>query len=177
MQVLRLHLATCCSSFDLDCVYAVLGRAGEFAVALDDGDLVLLHQELQSLGVLVDDPLLALLDRSPVQSDAGSVLHAKLGAFLHVVVDFRVEQQGLGRNTADVQAGSAQLVVFLDKGGLQAELAGANGGGVSSRAAADDGYVINGVRQFRAPILQDEGSKKGPCRGGLRMSGISATNQ
>jgi hypothetical protein len=52
-----------------------------------------------------------------------------------------------------VQAGPAQLLVLFDHGGLQAQLSGAKGRGVSGRSAADDGYVINGVWQVRAPIL------------------------
>ena len=139
-------------AFDLDGVDAALGRAGELAVALDDGHLVLLHQELQALGVLVDDALLALLDGAPVQRDAGGVLHAEGGAILHVVEDFGVEQQGLGRDAADVQAGAAQVGVFLDQGGLQAELAGANGRGVSGGTAADDGYVVDSVSHCGAPF-------------------------
>ncbi len=94
-------------------------RAGQLAVAADDVDLVLAHQELQALGVLVDDALLALLNRAPVQRDAGGVLQAELGAFFHVVVDLGIEQQRLGRNAADMQAGSAQLVVLFDESCLQ----------------------------------------------------------
>ena len=44
--------------------------------------------------------------------------------------------------------------VLLDEGGLQAQLSGANGGGVSGRAAADDGYVVNGVSQSNAPLYR-----------------------
>ena len=68
--------------------------------------------------MLVHNALLALLDRAPVQRDAGGVLQAEFRAFFHVVVDFGIEQQGLGGNAADVQARPAQLVVFLDESGL-----------------------------------------------------------
>ena len=60
-------------ALDFDGVDAILGRAGELAVAGDHRDFVLLHQELQTLGVLVDDALLALLDGAPVQRD-GAVM-------------------------------------------------------------------------------------------------------
>ncbi len=76
-------------------------------------------------------------------------------AVFHVVIDFGVEKQGLSRDAADVKAGSAEVRVFLDEGGLQPELSGANGGGVSGRAAADDGYVVESVSQFGAPFYRE----------------------
>ena len=51
-------------------------------------------------------------------------------------------QQRLGRNAADVQAGAAELGVFLDDRGLQAVLAGANGRGVAAGTAPDDDQVV-----------------------------------
>ena len=102
--------------------------------------------------MLVDDALFALLDRAPVQRDAGRVLQSEFHAFLHVVEDFRVEQQGLGRNATDMQTGATQVRIFLDQGGLQSKLPGANGRGVSRRSTADDGYVINCLWQVRAPF-------------------------
>ena len=50
-----------------------------------------------------------------------------------------------------MQARAAQKSVFFDEGSLQAILAGADGRGVSRRPAADDGNVINGLRQCGAP--------------------------
>ncbi len=98
-------------------------------------------------------------------ADAGGVLQAEFRAFLHVVEDLGVEQQRLGRNAADVQAGAAQVRVFFDKRGLQAELAGANGRGVSGRSAADDGYVVDGLWQVLAPILwRYENGKSRPTK-------------
>ncbi len=104
--------------------------------------------------MLVDNSLLAILDRSPVHRDSRRIFQAKFRAFFYVVVDLGVKQQGLGRNTADMQTGAAEVWVFLDQRGLQAQLTRANGGGVSGRAAADDGYVINGVRQSSAPLYR-----------------------
>ena len=97
----------------------IFRRPRQLAVAADDVDLVLFHQELQALGVLVYNALLALLDRAPVQGDAGRVLQPKFRAFLHVVVDLGVKQQRLGGNASDVQASSAQLVGLLDESCLE----------------------------------------------------------
>ena len=51
-----------------------------------------------------------------------------------------------------MQTGATQVRIFLDEGGLQSKLAGANGRSVSRRSAADDGYVINCLWQVRAPF-------------------------
>src|ERR1700682_1510664 len=54
-----------------------------------------------------------------------------------------------------MQAGTTQKAVFLDERGFQAPLAGRDGGGVSARAAANDGDVINGFRQSDAPQYEE----------------------
>jgi hypothetical protein len=71
-----------------------------------------------------------------------------------VIEHFRIEKQGFSRNAADVQAGPTKVWVFFDQGRGKAKLAGANGGGVSSRTAADDGYVVNGVSHLGCSVLQ-----------------------
>src|SRR5262249_16883682 len=78
---------------------------------------------------------------------------AEFFRFLQVVPQLGVEQQRLGRDAADVQAGAAEVAVFFDQGNLQSILAGANGGGVSGRAAADDGDVVGGFGQVGGPSL------------------------
>jgi len=50
-----------------------------------------------------------------------------------VVPEFGVEQQSLGRDAADVQAGAAEESVFFDESGFQAPLTSADGGGVSGK--------------------------------------------
>ncbi len=57
--------------------------------------------------MLIHDSLLALLDGTPVQCDAGGILQTELRAFFYMVVDLGVEQQCLGRNAADVQASAS----------------------------------------------------------------------
>ncbi len=74
---------------------------------------VFAEQELDALGVLVDDALLARQHRRPVELEIGN-LDAKLIGVLQGVVDFGMVQQHLGRDAADVQAGAAQKSVFLD---------------------------------------------------------------
>ena len=80
------------------------------AVAGDHGDLVLLHQEAKTLGVLVDDGGLALLHGIPVECAAVDVVDTVVGGVLEVVPDLGVEEQRLGRNAAHVQAGAAKNI-------------------------------------------------------------------
>ena len=132
-------------------MHAVFGGTSQAAVALKRFHLVLAHEELKALGVLSDNLVLALLDGCPVQLGTIDALNAKFLCGFQVVVDFGVEQQRLGGNAADVQAGSTQLVVFFDQTGFQSPLPGANSGGVPCRAATDDCDVVDLVRQSSAP--------------------------
>ena len=52
-------------------------------------------------------------------------------------------KQSFGGDAAYVQASPAQLGVFFDDGGLQAVLAGAHRGGVTTRAAPNHNQVIS----------------------------------
>ena len=47
-------------------------------------------------------------------------------------------QQSFARNAADIQAGTAEVLVLLDQCGLKAELTRANSGNVATRTGADD---------------------------------------
>lgn len=121
-------------------------------MACEDGDLILLHQKDQALGMFVDDALLALLDGVPVQLALAQALDAVLHRVLQVVIDFCIEQQGLGGDASPVQAGAAELAFFFNQRDFQAILAGANGRRVTGRTAADDGDVIDGFSQGNAPF-------------------------
>src|SRR5215472_2696800 len=61
-------------AFHSDGVYASLRWSGQLPISFDDRDFVLPHQELEALGVLVHDALLALLDVRPVRGHSGSVV-------------------------------------------------------------------------------------------------------
>jgi hypothetical protein len=51
-------------------------------------------------------------------------------------------EEGLGGDAADAEAGAAEAVFFVDAGGFEAELGGADGGDVSAGASADDDEVV-----------------------------------
>ena len=82
-DVLRLDLADFGRSRrHFDGVHAVLRRAGQPAIALDARDLVLLHQEVEALGVLGDDGVLALQHGGPVERGRADAFNAEFGGVL-----------------------------------------------------------------------------------------------
>ena len=157
------------AGFEIDGVDAVFRGSREPAESRDHRDLVLLHQEFEALGVLVHDVGFALLDRGPVElrSADHSPIDAVFRRVLQVVPDFGVEQQRLGGDAAHVQAGATEHRVALDEGDLEAELAAANGRGVTRGAAAYDGHVVNDFCQGNAPFRRDKGRPRDACHGSV----------
>src|SRR5579871_1474541 len=152
---------------DLDRVDTVVRRTSQLTVPLDGLDFVFLHQEVEAFRVLGDDLVLAVLNGRPVQLPRIHAFNAKLFGFFQVIPQFRVEQQRLGRNAAHMEAGSAEESVLFDECGFQAVLAGADGAGISGGPAANDGYVINGFWQSRAPpVGTDENGQTNDSRTG-----------
>jgi hypothetical protein len=126
----------------------VAGAAGdELPETLQPGDLVLLEEELDPLGHLGDDGLLAPLHLREIE------LHARDrdAVVLEVVSDLLVflggGQQRLGRDAAHVEAGAAEgelalrVLPAFDAGGLESQLRRADRGDVAARPAADHHYV------------------------------------
>ena len=91
--------------------------------------------------MLLYDFVLAREDVAPVDFEPAD-LEAEFRAVFEVIVDVGVVQQHLGGNAADVQAGAAEKRIFLDDDGLQAQLAGADGGDIPARSAADNCHVV-----------------------------------
>ena len=152
---------------DFDGKHPILRRACELAISFYGFHLVLLHQELKALGVLGDDLPLALLDGSPVQLARVHALDPEFLGLFQMVPEFGIKQQSLGRDAADVQARAAQESVFFDERGFQAVLAGADRGGVSGRATANDGYVVNGFGQWNNPrfsVCRDDSGQTNDSR-------------
>ena len=145
-DVLRFELGCVAPSAcgEIDGVDAVFGGAGEPAVAGDHRDLVLLHQEVEALGVLVDDGGLALLHGGPVELRA-----LPTSAMPYSAACFRWSQISAlnSRALVGMQPTCRQVppstVAHLDERDFEAELAAANGRGVAGGAAADDGHVVD----------------------------------
>ena len=123
---------------------AVRRWPGEAPVPRHARHLVLLHQELKALHVLRDNRVLAPLYRCPIQAwrRAPGKVQPKLRSMLHVVPDLGIEEQRLGRNAADVQAGSAQLLLFFNERHRQPKLRRAKRRGIPARPAANDCYIV-----------------------------------
>src|SRR5256886_6934065 len=123
------------------------------ARAFDDGDLVLLHQELDAFRVLVAHATRpfhrdAVIGFDPAHFDA------KVPRFLQEAGDVGGMQQGFGRDAPNVDAHAAQFFL-LDDRRADAELGAANRADVARGAAAqDDDVKRTGPRR---PSIPDSG--------------------
>ena len=115
---------------------------GELAVAVDLGDLVLLHQEVHAGDAAVGD-LAAAVEGDPVVEGRLAADAELLGFLGEDVRELGVAQQRLGRDAADVEADPAPVLGF-DDCGVQPELGGANGRDVSAGAGSENDDVIVG---------------------------------
>jgi hypothetical protein len=117
-----------------------LARPGEARLAADDLDLTPGGQLRESAREPVDRALLerthALeVDRRRAEGDALGFGVAGVGEHLGDV------QQRLGGDAPDVQAHAPEALVALDEDDLEAEVRGAERGGVAARPGADDDHV------------------------------------
>ncbi len=119
-----------------------LADGGDLAGADEIVDLVLLHQELDALGQVVDDLVLAAHHGPQIELEAGD-LHTVVGEFVrrHLVVVRRLQQR-LRRDAADVETGAAQLAALFHHGRLEAQLRGADRRYVTAGSAANDDDII-----------------------------------
>src|SRR5438105_2704320 len=105
-------------------------------------DLVLLHQELDTLDVAVDALLLEVHHRRQIEFRRGNA-DAHLGKGVRVLLEhFAGMQQRLRRHAADIEAGATESRVLLDHGDLHAELRRAHRADISARAGADDDEIV-----------------------------------
>src|ERR1035437_3163400 len=122
-------------------------RRFEGPLALKDLDVVLLHQELESLVKLVDDLLLPLVGGRPIELQAAD-LDPGCGAVTSLLVDLGGVHQRLGGDAATVQAGATKTIL-LDQSHLESQLRCPDGGYVAAGACAKDDDV-EPVSQLRA---------------------------
>src|SRR3977135_978855 len=122
---------------------AYASRPRPSAPTLHGFDLVFAKQELDALGVLVDNLFLARQHRRPVERELLHVDAEFLGV-LERVVDFGVVQKDFRGDAADVQASAAQKAIFFNDYSFEPPLRGPNRGVISSRAATDDGEIVFG---------------------------------
>ena len=118
-----------------------LALAGDRPVALDDRDLVLLHQPLHAHVELPRDLAAPLHHRGEVE---GRLLRAQpVGRGVgHIMIDFRGPKQRLGRNAPPVEADPAQLLP-LDDRHLHPELRRPDRRDIAAGAGAEDDEVVS----------------------------------
>src|ERR1044071_2004349 len=128
-----------------------LARQRQLARALEDGDGVLLHQELDALRVLRHDLRLALLHVLEGEPHLGD-LHAEvLEVFVRLLVVVRRHQELLGRDAAAQRTRPAEPLVLLDERHLQPQLRPAYRGHVPARPRPDHRHVELFRRQIGSP--------------------------
>lgn len=91
---------------------------GKGTGALDVFDVVLLEQELDTLGEAGNRRLLGLHHLLEVELDIADLDTAVLGVVQDLVVEMRVVQQRLGGDAADVETGAAQYATLFYAGDL-----------------------------------------------------------
>ena len=124
--------------------YLDLAGAEYLALAADDIDLVLLHQELDAFDVAVNALLLEAHHRGQIELRLGNA-DAHLGKTMPCLLEhFRRVQQRLRRHAANIEASAAERGILLDDRDLHAELRRAHRADVSARTGADDNEIVGG---------------------------------
>src|SRR6516162_1517240 len=119
-----------------------LAGAENPAFAVDDVDLVLLHQELDAFDVAVDALLLEIHHRGQVELGRPHA-NAHLGKGVRGLLEHLGSmQQRLRRHAADVEAGAAESVVLLDDRDLHAELSRADRADISAGTSTNDNEIV-----------------------------------
>src|SRR5690625_1637906 len=126
----------------------VLGRldrdlafAGDTCAAVDDVDLVLLHQELDALVHLARHVAASLDDLVKLGRNLTLKLESVRIQIARVFKHFGATQQRLGRDTADVQADAAQLIL-LDDRCLETEMRGPDSRLVATWSRSDHDDIV-----------------------------------
>src|SRR5688572_5643492 len=119
----------------------------EFAGSFEYRDFVFLHQVFNAFGILQYDFVFAFLNVGKGELNSRR-LHAEVSCVLHLFVDVGGHQHLLRGNAATQSAGATEACIFLNNGGFQTELPGANGGYVTAGTAADNRYIKLFVGQF-----------------------------
>ena len=114
-------------------------------------DLVLLEQKGDALGQAVDHLVLAAQHLLEVERDGGD-LDPVIGEMRRGLDEFfGTLQQRLRRDTADIEAGTAEHAALVDAGDLHAELRRADRRDIAARPGADDDQIEFAVSHSSVP--------------------------
>src|SRR5579883_2776022 len=132
----------------------------ERPVALDPIDLVFLKQELDALGMLGDDLVLAVLYAGEIEPGI-LALNAFFVGVNEAFPDVGGMEQRLGGDTSHQQARTAQAGVLFHQGGLEPVLRAANRGGITARATPNHNQVVGHFKfQDNEPTSLDAASSR-----------------
>lgn len=138
------------SAFDGD-----FADGGDFAPALKPVYFVFAEEIFDARRVGFYDGIFVAHHCRQVEADAGDA-DAVRGQTVHRVgVFFGTDEQGFGRDAADIEAGATQGRAKFDAGGFHAQLRGANGGDIAAGAGTDNDEVI--LRVSHGKNLEGDG--------------------
>src|SRR5512132_4544399 len=135
-----------------ECAFRRLRRSGldrdlagrlDRGLAPDDGDLVLAHEEANTVVEPFRYRARALDHCGGIESHRFGRQPVVLG-MLQIVEDLGRAQQRLGGNATPVEADAAEIIALDDRGG-KTELRRADGGDVAAGTGADDDDVEGGL--------------------------------
>ena len=110
-------------------------------MAGEESDFARFDQLGDAADEFLDDGVLLFHQRREVEFDPGQLDPAFGGVVPGPGVAFAEREERLGRNAADIEAGSAKGGAFFDQRDLEAELGGAKGAHITTGTGADDGNV------------------------------------
>ena len=117
-----------------------LVRRGEPRIATDHRDLALAGQRLEPAGESRNDRVLPLAKPGSIDLRLAET-DAVLGHLARLLHDPGRVQQGLRRNTTDIEADATQRRPALDQHDIEAEVRGAERGGVTARTGTQHSEV------------------------------------
>jgi hypothetical protein len=113
-------------------------RPGELGAATDEIDPTAFAKLGDTAGELANDfRLYEVAELIEIELGLAEI-ETELGGFVSLADDLSDVQERFAGNAAAVQADAAQLGIFVDQNRFEAMIGGVQGGGISSRAAADD---------------------------------------
>src|SRR5690606_16633205 len=125
--------------------YRHLARCHDTAFALHPFDLVLLEEELDTLGVAVNRFILEGEELLQIELRLRDInAHARKACSRFVEKLGRMEHR-LGRDATDIEAGAAQRVAFLDNGHAEAKLGRLDRALIAARACTDH-HKVESIR-------------------------------
>ncbi|EEQ37563.1 hypothetical protein CLUG_01685 [Clavispora lusitaniae ATCC 42720] len=133
------------------------------AMTLQIRDTVLLEKHFDTQGQTFNGLVLGFLQLGDIDRNiAGNFDTTVSRVMLDLVVQVRVVQQSLGRNTSDIKTGSSKRTTGLDTGGFVIELSHLDGVHIATWSTANNyGIVVACFRRIESDKSSDVSSQHG----------------